>query len=125
MLVSHHDHHRHSAYLIGHADAAGFSNNQLQRLATLALGQRGRLRKVEAQLQDAAVLDQIIALRLAVILCHARRLPAGSPKLVRQGNQLTLHCPKAWAAEQARTRFLLKEEAEAWGRSGVVELTVA
>ncbi len=125
MLVSHHDHHRHSAYLIGHADAAGFSNNQLQRLATLALGQRGRLRKVEAQLQDAAVLDQIIALRLAVILCHARRLPAGSPKLVRQGNQLTLHCPKAWAAEQARTRFLLKEEAEAWGRSGLVELTVA
>lgn len=125
MLVSHHDHHRHSAYLIAHADAAGFSNNQLQRLAALALGQRGRLRKVEAQLQDASVRDQIIALRLAVILCHARRLPAGSPKLERSDAQLTLRCPKAWASAQARTRFLLKEEAEAWGRSGMAGLVVA
>jgi exopolyphosphatase/guanosine-5'-triphosphate,3'-diphosphate pyrophosphatase len=125
MLVSHHDHHRHSAYVIGHADAAGFSNNQLQRLAALALGQRGRLRKVEAQLQDESVRDQIIALRLAVILCHARSLPAGSPKLERSGTQLTLRCPKAWATEQARTRFLLKEEADAWARSGVLTLTVA
>ena len=51
-MVSHHDHHRHSAYLIGHVDAPGFSQNQLQRLANLALGQRDRLRKLEATLAD-------------------------------------------------------------------------
>lgn len=125
MLVSHHDHHRHSAYVIGHADAAGFSNNQLQRLAALALGQRGGLRKVEAQLADTNVLDQLIALRLAVILCHSRSVPARAPKLARVGHQLTLQCPKGWVGQQARTRFLLKEEAEAWARSGVLELVVA
>ncbi|RTL36182.1 MAG: Ppx/GppA family phosphatase [Burkholderiales bacterium] len=125
MLVSHHDHHRHSAYLIGHADAAGFSNNQLQRLAALALGQRGGLRKVEAQLADPSVLDQLIALRLAVILCHARGVPARAPTLAREGRQLLLQCPKGWAGQQARTRFLLKEEAEAWARSGVLELVVS
>ena len=125
MLVSHHDHHRHSAYVIGHADAAGFSTNQLQRLATLALGQRGGLRKVESTLADLAVRDQLVALRLAVILCHARSVPVGQLRLERNGRQLTLRCPKAWATAQARTRFLLKEEAEAWGRSGVMELVVA
>jgi exopolyphosphatase / guanosine-5'-triphosphate,3'-diphosphate pyrophosphatase len=126
MLVSHHDHHRHSAYLIAHVDAAGFSTNQLQRLAALALGQRGGLRKMEAQLADASLLDQLIALRLAVILCHARTPVAlSAPLLERDGKQLTLHCPKSWSGEQARTRFLLKEEAEAWARSGVMTLTVA
>lgn len=125
MLVSHHDHHRHSAYVIGHADAAGFSNNQLQRLAALALGQRGGLRKVEAQLADPSVLDQLIALRLAVILCHARAEPARAPTLKRTGRQLTVRCPKGWEGQQARTRFLLKEEAEAWARSGVLELVVS
>jgi exopolyphosphatase / guanosine-5'-triphosphate,3'-diphosphate pyrophosphatase len=126
MLVSHHDHHRHSAYIIGHVDAAGFSTNQLQRLATLALGQRGGLRKLEAQLGDATVRDQLLALRLAVILCHARTpAVAGAPRLVRDGRRLTLHCPRTWSAGQARTRFLLKEEAEAWARSGVLELQIA
>lgn len=125
MLVSHHDHHRHSAYILGHVDAAGFSTNQLQRLATLALGQRGGLRKIEPQLADSALLDQLIALRLAVILCHARTPAAGNPRLTRDGKRLTLQCPKSWSTGQARTRFLLKEEAEAWARTTLAELTVA
>jgi exopolyphosphatase / guanosine-5'-triphosphate,3'-diphosphate pyrophosphatase len=126
MLVSHHDHHRHSAYVIAHVDAAGFSTNQLQRLAALALGQRGGLRKLEAQLNDGSLLDQLVALRLAVILCHARTPAAvATPRLERTGKQLTLHCPRTWSAEQARTRFLLKEEAEAWAKTGLLELAIA
>jgi exopolyphosphatase / guanosine-5'-triphosphate,3'-diphosphate pyrophosphatase len=49
MMVSHHDHHRHSAYLLAHADAPGFSQSQQRRIAELVLGQRGGLRKVEAR----------------------------------------------------------------------------
>ncbi len=124
MLVSHHDHHRHSAYVIGHVDAPGFSTNQLQRLAALALGQRGGLRKLEPQLADAQLLEQLVALRLAVILCHARSVPAGSLRLVRDGKQLTLHCPRSWTDGQARTHYLLKEEAEAWARSALLELAI-
>jgi len=126
MLVSHHDHHRHSAYLITHVDAPGFSTNQLQRLGTLALGQRGGLRKLEAQLADPALLDQVLALRLAVILCHARAPVAGAgPALAREGRRLTLRSPKSWSEGQARTRYLLKEEAEAWARTGLLELVAA
>ncbi|MCY4755603.1 Ppx/GppA phosphatase family protein [Pelomonas aquatica] len=126
MLVSHHDHHRHSAYVIGHVDAAGFSTNQLQRLAALALGQRGGLRKMESQLADSTLLEQLVALRLAVILCHARTAAAADGlKLARAGRQLTLRCPRSWSADQARTRFLLKEESEAWARTGLLDLIVS
>ncbi|MGQ3053174.1 MAG: Ppx/GppA phosphatase family protein [Roseateles sp.] len=126
MLVSHHDHHRHSAYLLAHVDAAGFSTNQLQRLAALALGQRGGLRKMEAQLADTSLLAQLIALRLAVILCHARTpVTADGLLLERHAKQLTLRCPKSWSTGHARTRYLLKEEGEAWARTGIIELALA
>jgi exopolyphosphatase/guanosine-5'-triphosphate,3'-diphosphate pyrophosphatase len=45
--------------------------------------------------------------------------------LARDGRRLTLRCPKGWSDGQARTRFLLKEEAEAWARTGLLELAVA
>ncbi|HEY0954080.1 MAG TPA: Ppx/GppA phosphatase family protein [Roseateles sp.] len=126
MFVSHHDHHRHSAYIVGHVDAPGFSTNQLQRLGVLALGQRGGLRKLEAQMADATLPDQLLALRLAVILCHARTpVTSTTPRLTREGRQLTLTCPKSWSGEQARTRYLLKEEAEAWAKTGQLALQIS
>jgi exopolyphosphatase / guanosine-5'-triphosphate,3'-diphosphate pyrophosphatase len=120
MQVSHHDHHRHSAYLLAHVDAAGFSQNQLQRLGHLALGQRGRLRKLEAQLGDATLVDQLLALRLAVILCHARAPVAGGGPVLKRGvgSAISLRCPKSWAAAQARSAYLLREEAAAWEKLG-------
>jgi len=126
MMVSHHDHHRHSAYLLAHVDAAGFSQNQLKRLGDLALGQRGGLRKLEAPLADESFVWQVLALRLAVIACHARTgLADQTLGLTRQGRKLSLALPKSWASAQPRTLYLLKEEAQAWQRSGVLELTLA
>ena len=72
LMVSHHDHHRHSAYLMGHVDAPGFSQSQQRRIADLVLGQRGGLRKLESQLSNERFGWQVLALRLAVIKCHAR-----------------------------------------------------
>ena len=71
-MVSHHDHHRHSAYLLAHVDAPGFSQSQLRRIGDLVLGQRGGLRKIEAQAAGRAFAWQLLCLRLAVIVCHAR-----------------------------------------------------
>jgi exopolyphosphatase/guanosine-5'-triphosphate,3'-diphosphate pyrophosphatase len=118
MMVSHHDHHRHSAYLLAHVDAPGFSQNQLQRLAELALGQRGGLRKMEAALAaDAGLTWQLLALRLAVLACHGR-LPvsAGVLRLTRERQQVRLQLARRWAEAQPRALYLLREEAEAWGR---------
>lgn len=125
MMVSHHDHHRHSAYLLAHVDAPGFSQNQLRRLGDLALGQRGGLRKLEAQLQDETLLWQLICLRLAVIACHARGEVQGDAlRLARAGRSIRLRLDPPWAAAHPRALHLLREEAQAWARLGLLELQV-
>jgi exopolyphosphatase/guanosine-5'-triphosphate,3'-diphosphate pyrophosphatase len=123
MMVSHHDHHRHSSYLLAHADAAGFSQSQQRRLAELVLGQRGGLRKIADSLTNEAFAWQVLALRLAVIVCHARGpISARALRLSREGSEARLHYDAAWGEAHPRAVYLLREEAEAWSRSGVLQL---
>jgi exopolyphosphatase/guanosine-5'-triphosphate,3'-diphosphate pyrophosphatase len=123
LTVSHHDHHRHSAYLIAHMDAAGFSQSQQRRLAELVLAQRGGLRKVEASLANEGFVWQVLCLRLAVIKCHPRSpVDNGALRLRRDDKVAHLLFSVNWAAANPRTLHLLQEEAEAWARSGVLTL---
>jgi exopolyphosphatase/guanosine-5'-triphosphate,3'-diphosphate pyrophosphatase len=126
MMVSHHDHHRHSAYLLGHVDAAGFSQNQQRRLGELVLGQRGGLRKVEAALAEPAFAAQLLALRLAVLLCHARgSLGVLPPTLVLDARGARLIPPEGWATQFPRSAYLLREEVKAWSRHPALKLQIA
>ncbi|MEO8155437.1 MAG: exopolyphosphatase [Rhizobacter sp.] len=125
MMVSHHDHHRHSAYLLGHVDAAGFSQSQQRRLADLVLAQRGGLRKVEALSSQESLAWQALCLRLAIIKCHARSdVDATALRLQRQGAQALLTLPPGWPEANPRTLFLLNEEVNAWERSGALRLQI-
>lgn len=122
-IISHHDHHRHSAYLVAHVDAAGFSQSQQRRVAELVLGQRGGLRKMDEALARHALAWQLLCLRLAVIKAHARgRVALDALRLERRGQLARLDWPPGWPAERPRTLHLLHEEAEAWSRSGVLSL---
>jgi exopolyphosphatase/guanosine-5'-triphosphate,3'-diphosphate pyrophosphatase len=119
LMVSHHDHHRHSAYLVSHVDAPGFSQSQQRRLGELVLGQRGGLRKIEAGLTRELTAWQVICLRLAVIECHARGVvDASGLTLTRADNTAHLQFSAQWAEEHPRTAYLLREEAELWARQG-------
>lgn len=124
MMISHHDHHRHTAYVLAHVDAPGFSQNQLRRLGDLALGQRGGLRKLEPQFGDEDLLWQLLALRLAVIKCHARSaVDEGAIRIKRTGRQITIAMDKHWASAHPRALYLMHEELEAWHRlNGVLDL---
>lgn len=125
MMVSHHDHHRHSAYLLGHVDAPGFSQSQQRRIAELVLGQRGGLRKVEAAMTQEAFAWQVLCLRLAIIKCHARGgVLTDALALRRSGTTARLDFGADWAATHPRTLHLLHEEAEAWSRGGVLKLVL-
>jgi len=120
MMISHHDHHRHSAYLLAHVDAAGFSQSQLRRIGDLVLGQRGGLRKMEAALQDGAFALRLLCLRLAVIACHARD-DAGAAAItlsVDRGTP-TIALAADWADANPRAVHLLRDEADAWAKTGV------
>jgi exopolyphosphatase/guanosine-5'-triphosphate,3'-diphosphate pyrophosphatase len=123
MMVSHHDHHRHSAYLMAHVDAPGFSQSQQRRIGELVLGQRGGLRKVEASLAQENFAWQVLCLRLAIIKCHARgEVNADAMRLRRQGRQALLDFVPGWSESHPRTRHLLTEESAAWERSGPLQL---
>ena len=125
MMVSHHDHHRHSAYLLAHVDAPGFSQSQQRRVAELVLGQRGGLRKVETGLTQEAFAWQVLCLRLAIIKCHARAdVQHEAIALARDGMQARLTFDAAWATAHPRTLYLLREELQAWARGGVLKLTL-
>jgi exopolyphosphatase/guanosine-5'-triphosphate,3'-diphosphate pyrophosphatase len=123
MSVSHHDHHRHSAYLLAHIDAPGFSQSQQRRIADVVLGQRGGLRKIEALLAQPRRAVQVLALRLAVLFCHARCvLLEAPPRITLQGSVATLALDPAWALANPRSMYLLREEAQAWARTGDLTL---
>jgi exopolyphosphatase/guanosine-5'-triphosphate,3'-diphosphate pyrophosphatase len=126
MMVSHHDHHRHSAYLLAHADAAGFSQSQQRRLADLVLAQRGSLRKIEPALANPAYAWQVLCLRLAIIKCHARRpIDLEALRLRSAGDCAHLSFARGWAERNPRTLYLLHEEAAAWERSAPLRLALA
>ena len=125
MMISHHDHHRHSAYVLGNVDAAGFSQSQQRRLAELVLAQRGGLRKVEPQLANTDFAAQALCLRLAIIKCHARGpVDPTALQLQLSGRQATLGFSEGWAQTHPRTLFLLNEEVEAWQRSNLLKLAL-
>jgi exopolyphosphatase/guanosine-5'-triphosphate,3'-diphosphate pyrophosphatase len=125
MMVSHHDHHRHSAYLLAHVDAAGFSQSQLRHLSALVLGQRGGLRKIETELSDEAFAWQVLCLRLAIIKCHARsKVDSSAIHLQVDARDVVLRFPPGWAEAKPRSIFLFGEELQFWNRTNIFRLTL-
>jgi exopolyphosphatase/guanosine-5'-triphosphate,3'-diphosphate pyrophosphatase len=117
-LISHSDYHKHGAYILDNADAAGFTQQELHRLGLLVLGHRGKVRKLETALDDDLFVHQLLALRLAVILCHARRDPElKGLRLALHGRTVALALPAEWAATFPQSAHLLREEAIAWQKT--------
>lgn len=116
--VSHGDYHKHSAYLVQHSDLAGFSTSEQERIAVLVLAQRGNLKKVAEALKDRDGASTILALRLAIVLAHARR-PVQLPRwALRMASLIELELDSGWLAAHPLTQYLLEEEAAHWERVG-------
>ena len=116
--ISHADYHKHGAYILDNADATGFALAELHRLSLLVLGHRGKLRKLEADFKDVVLVQQLLSLRLAISLCHARRKPdiagitlAPDP---RQPRGFVLSTREGWAEAYPQSAHLLREEVTAW-----------
>ena len=117
MRISHSDYHKHGAYILDNTDLQGFTMDELHRLSQLVLGHRGKLRKLESELEDASFVSQLMALRIAVILCHARRDPDLSGLSMvcdkhRRTTQLSIQAD--WAELWPQSAHLLREEKNAW-----------
>ncbi|NKE68013.1 Ppx/GppA family phosphatase [Ramlibacter sp. RBP-2] len=116
--VSHSDSHKHGAYLLDNVDALGFTQDELHRLSLLVLGHRGKLRKLQADFEDEAFVHQLLCLRLAVILCHARRDPDVKGLLLQgAGRELRLSVREGWTAAWPQSAHLLRQESLAWQKT--------
>jgi exopolyphosphatase/guanosine-5'-triphosphate,3'-diphosphate pyrophosphatase len=117
-LISHSDYHKHGAYVLDNADAPGFAQPELHRLSLLVLGHRGKLRKLDADFDDALFVHQLLALRLAVILCHARRDPdLAGLGIAADDNVVTITLRPGWEQAFPQSAHLLREETVAWQKT--------
>jgi exopolyphosphatase/guanosine-5'-triphosphate,3'-diphosphate pyrophosphatase len=119
--ISHSDYHKHGAYILENCDAMGFSLSELHRLSQLVLGHRGKLRKIEIDFEDEEFIQQLLALRLAVILCHARRDPDLSGLQLAcaaaKDKTFVISCDPRWTQSYPQSAHLLREEVLAWQKT--------
>jgi exopolyphosphatase/guanosine-5'-triphosphate,3'-diphosphate pyrophosphatase len=110
---------RHAAYIIEHADLAGFTARELRTMGTLVLAQKGDLGQVREQLADADLAKAVLALRLAGICVRADAdHDAGALELRMRGG-IDLRAPAAWFERHPTMLWWLEQEDERWDEVGV------
>jgi exopolyphosphatase / guanosine-5'-triphosphate,3'-diphosphate pyrophosphatase len=120
LSVAHSGYHKHSAYILGHADMPGFSKMQQYRLSNLVLAHRGSLDKMRGLLEDEVDVALVVALRLAALFYRSRSdaaLPAIETHC--KGSSYRLLLDVAWLRENPLTAAALREETREWRKLGV------
>ena len=117
--ISHTDCNKHGAYILDNTELMGFAQSELHTISLLVLGHQGKLRKLAADFDNQDLVCQLMALRLAVIFCHSRRLPALKHlQLERHKQQFILALSSQWASQHPQTHYLLEEECLLWQKLG-------
>ena len=122
MSISHEDFHKHSSYILSHAEMPGFSQTEQQRMARLALGQGGGLRKMRATLNEPGEWLMLLCLRVASIL-HRRRDGAEVPlpALFAKRERVRIELPRQWAQRHPLSDESLRAETATWNEVGPFE----
>ena len=107
LFMGYSGHHKHGAYVLAHADLAGFSRQEQRALAAMVLGHRGRFSAARLeQLRPRLYVPYrlILLLRVAVRL-HRRRSPKPLPSFRAQvkDKALILTFPEGWLAKRPLT----------------------
>jgi exopolyphosphatase/guanosine-5'-triphosphate,3'-diphosphate pyrophosphatase len=105
---------------LDNADLVGFSMFELHRLGLLVLGQRGKLKKLESELEENEFAKMLMALRLSLILCHARKDPDHQVLHLscdEHKQRITLTAPESWVNDYPQSTHLLKLEMASWQKA--------
>jgi exopolyphosphatase/guanosine-5'-triphosphate,3'-diphosphate pyrophosphatase len=114
MAVSQTGYHKHAAYLVENADMPGFTTREQKLMGKLVLAQKGNLRKVAEALGDSDFAKAVLALRMAVLLMHAR-MEAGAGELkLRMKNRIELEMRRAWLDSHPTLAYWIEKEQEWW-----------
>jgi exopolyphosphatase/guanosine-5'-triphosphate,3'-diphosphate pyrophosphatase len=120
LSIAHAQYHKHSAYVLSHADMPGFSHMEQQRLARIVLAHRGKLAKVQDAGLEGSDWMLVFALRIATLLARSRtdvRVPHLRAAMDEAGFALTL--PQAWLDENPLSADALESEAGYWKAIGM------
>ncbi|WP_430389077.1 exopolyphosphatase [Dyella sp. 20L07] len=115
LAIAHSQHHHHGAYILRHADLAGFSRQEQQLLATIIEAHRRKPDKASfsALPQRYRQLARFITalLRLAVLFRRARRAESLPPmRLAATSQRLRLSIPSAWLDQHPLSEADLEQE---------------
>ena len=111
--------HRHSAYILQHADMPGFSNDDQALLAWLALGLQGKLSKKNAFGASDLHWQALLCLRLATLLCRRREDLDDLPlSLEVRGSTIRAITSKSWLETHPLSEYSLQREASDWSKTG-------
>ena len=124
LAIAHSQHHRHGAYILRHADLAGFSRQEQELLATVVELHRRKPDKSIVSglpLRYRPLARQITALlRLAVLFRRARRAESlPQMQLAASSKSLRLKIPLAWFDQHPLTDADLKQEQAPMAELGV------
>jgi exopolyphosphatase/guanosine-5'-triphosphate,3'-diphosphate pyrophosphatase len=111
--------HKHAAYMVEHADLPGFTAREQKTMSLLLLAQKGNLRKLGGALADADLAKAVLALRLAVLLMHARIEPAPGQLRLRMTNRIEIEAGRDWLALHPTISYWIEKEQEWWDEAGI------
>ena len=120
LTVAHTGYHKHSAYILKHADMPGFSRMEQAHLSLLVLAHRGTMEKMKGQVSNSLDLAMVMAMRLAALF-HRSRSDVRMPTLEAHynGRAFRLELDAHWLAGNALTAAALKEEMREWRKLGM------
>ena len=118
MSISHTGFHKHGAYILQNADMPGFSAGEQARLALLVIGCRGGLAKMAHAIGDVQIRAAMLALRLAVLIHHARTTIAVPRIQLKLARGIRFAISQRWLAAHPLTAHLLGKERAQWQALG-------
>jgi len=118
--VAYSGYHKHSAYIIQHADMPGFSNMEQTQLALLALAHRRSLKKVFTDGIESVDWRQVLALRLAALIYRSRAdIALPRIEIRARARAVELAIDRGWLAKNPLSATALHEEIDEWNALGV------
>jgi exopolyphosphatase/guanosine-5'-triphosphate,3'-diphosphate pyrophosphatase len=119
MVVSQTGYHKHAAYMIENADLPGFTAREQKAMARLIVAQKGNLRKIGDALAEPDFAKAVLALRLAILLMHARIEADFSELKLRMKSRIELDIKRSWVAHHPTVSYWIEKEQEWWDEVGV------
>ena len=119
LAVSQTGYHKHASYIVENADLPGFTTREQKTMSRLILAQKGNLRKIGEVLSDPDFAKAVLALRLSILLMHARIEADFSELRLRMKSRIELDIKRGWVAHHPTVSFWIEKEQEFWDEVGV------